>query len=114
MRRTDPASTCPLHRSKTEGVVSLAKRPWTEEDNARLKEFVVQGASIIRAAAALHRNIQSVRTQARKLGAPLPPMRVFRKKVANVTSGPCRHYYLELISVILRGQKLIRGGSDRA
>src|SRR6266566_9469801 len=55
MRRTDPASTCPLHRSKTEGVVSLAKRPWTEEDNARLKEFVAQGASIIRAAAALHR-----------------------------------------------------------
>ena len=61
----------------------LAKRPWTEEDNARLKEFVTQGASINRAAAALHRNTQSVRTQARKLGDPFPPMRVFRKKFAD-------------------------------
>jgi len=61
--------------------VGLAKRPWTEEDNARLKEFVAQGASIIRAAAALHRNILSVRIQARKLGDPFPPMRVFRKKL---------------------------------
>ena len=60
--------------------MSLAKRPWTEEDNARLKEFVAQGASIIRAAAALHRNIKSVRIQARKVGEPFPPMRVFRKK----------------------------------
>jgi hypothetical protein len=63
--------------------VGLAKRPWTEEDNARLKEFVVQDASIIRAAAALNRNIKSVRAQARKLGAPFPPMRVFRKKWAD-------------------------------
>jgi len=61
--------------------VGLAKRPWTEEDNARLKEFVAQGASIIRAAAALHRNILSVRIPARKLGDPFPPMRVFRKKL---------------------------------
>ena len=70
----------------------LAKRPWTEEDNARLKEFVAQGASIIRAAAAIHRNIQSVRIQARKLGDPFPPMRVFRKKLADVSSGSWRHY----------------------
>jgi hypothetical protein len=61
--------------------VGLAKRPWAEEDNARLKEFVAQGASIIRAAAALHRNILSVRIPARKLGDPFPPMRVFRKKL---------------------------------
>jgi hypothetical protein len=72
--------------------VRLAKRPWTEEDNARLKEFVAQGVSIIRAAAALHRSIQSVRTQAKKLGDPFPPMRVFRKKFADVTSGSRRHY----------------------
>jgi len=61
--------------------VGLAKRPWTEEDNAHLKEFVAQGASIIRAAASLHRNIKSVRIQARKLGEPFPPMRVFRKSL---------------------------------
>jgi hypothetical protein len=64
--------------------VGLAKRPWTEEDNTRLKEFVVQDASIIPAAAALNRNIKSIRAQARKLGAPFPPMRVFRKKRADV------------------------------
>ena len=45
--------------------MGLAKRPWTQEDNARLKEFAAQGASIIRAATALHRNIKSVRIQAR-------------------------------------------------
>jgi hypothetical protein len=73
--------------------VGLAKRPWTEEDNARLKEFVAQGASIIRAAAAaLHRNIKSVRIQARKVGEPFPPMRVFRKKLANVPSSSWRQY----------------------
>ena len=79
-------------RSKWEGVVGLAKRPWTEEDNARLKEFVAQGASIIRAAAALHRNIKSVRIQARKVGEPFPPMRVFRKKLANVPSSSWHRY----------------------
>jgi hypothetical protein len=78
-------------RSSTESIVGLAKRPWTEEDNARLKVFVAQGASIIRAAAALHRNVKSVRTQARKLGEPFPPMRVFRKKLADVLSSSRRH-----------------------
>ena len=68
------------------------KSEWTEEDNARLKEFVAQDASIIRAAAALGRSIRNVRIQARKLGDPFPPMRVFRKKFADVTSGSWRHY----------------------
>ena len=68
------------------------KSEWTEEDNARLKEFVAQGASIIRVAAALHRNIKSVRIQARKLGEPFPPMRAFRKKLANVPFSAWRRY----------------------
>ena len=72
--------------------MGLAKRPWTEEDNARLKEFVAQGASIIRAAAALNRSIKNVRIQARKLGAPFPPMRIFRKKLANVPFSAWRRY----------------------
>jgi len=72
--------------------VGLAKRPWTEEDNARLKKFVAQGASIIRAAAALNRNIMSVRIQARQLGEPFPPMRIFRKKLADVPSNSWRQY----------------------
>src|SRR6266699_142393 len=29
-------------RSRTEGIVGLGERPWTKEDNARLKEFVAQ------------------------------------------------------------------------
>jgi hypothetical protein len=49
---------------------------------------VTQGLSIVRAAAALNRNIKSVRIQARKLGAPFPPMRVFRKKFADAPSVP--------------------------
>ena len=72
--------------------MGLAKRPWTQEDNARLKEFVAQGASIIRVAAAIHRNIKSVRIQARKLGEPFPPMRAFRKKLADVPSSSWRQY----------------------
>src|SRR6267378_5330437 len=78
--------------AEVEGIVGLAKRPWTQEDNARLKEFVAQGVSIIRAAAALHRNIKSVRIQARKLGEPFPPMRAFRKKLADVPSRSWRQY----------------------
>ena len=66
--------------------MGLTKRPWTEEDNARLKEFVAQDLSIIRAAAALNRSIKNVRIQARKLGAPFLPMRVFRKKLADTSS----------------------------
>jgi len=72
--------------------MGLAKRPWTEEDNARLKEFVAQDASIIRAAAALDRSIRNVRIQARKLGEPFPPMRAFRKKLADVPSSSWRQY----------------------
>jgi hypothetical protein len=67
------------------------KREWTEEDNARLKEFVAQGTSIVRAAAALDRSIRNVRIQARKLGVPFPPMRVFRKKCVDAPSNSCRH-----------------------
>jgi hypothetical protein len=78
-------------RSETESIVGLAKRPWTEEDNARLKEFVAQDASIIRAAAALNRSIKNVRIQARKLDAPFPPMRVFRKKFAEAPSNSWHH-----------------------
>jgi hypothetical protein len=77
-------------RRETESIVGLAKGPWTEEDNARLKEFVAQDASIIRAAAALNRSIKNVRIQARKLGAPFPPMRVFRKKFAEAPSNSWR------------------------
>jgi GcrA cell cycle regulator len=57
--------------------------PWTKEDNERLKTFVAQGASSIRAAAALNRSIMSVRYQARKIGCPFPPLRIARQKWAD-------------------------------
>ena len=60
--------------------MGLIKRPWTEADNERLKEFVAQGLSILRAAAAFNRSTKNVRTQARKIGTPFPPMRALRKK----------------------------------
>ena len=60
----------------------LISGSWTEADNERLKAFVAQGASIVRAAGAFNRSIVSVRIQARKLGTPFPPMREFRKKWA--------------------------------
>jgi hypothetical protein len=68
------------------------KSKWTEEDNARLREFVARGVSVVRAAAALHRDIKNVRIQARKLGAPFPPMRAFRKKFAGDPSSSWRQY----------------------
>jgi hypothetical protein len=62
------------------------KEPWTEADNERLKDFVAQGLSIIRAASAFKRTTTSVRCQARKIGTPFPPMRVVRKKWADAPS----------------------------
>ena len=79
-------------RRKMESIVSLARRPWTEADNERLKDFVAQGQSIVRAAAAFNRNIKSVRIQARKLNTPFPPMKEFRKKFADVPSTFWRRY----------------------
>jgi hypothetical protein len=66
-------------------------KAWTEEENQRLKAYVAQDVSIVRVAGALDRTIASVRNQARKLGAPFPPMRVFRKKLADVLSSSGRH-----------------------
>ena len=72
--------------------MGLIKRPWTEADNERLKDFVAQGLSIVRAAAAFNRTTKNVRIQARKIGTPFPPMRDFRKKFADVPSNSWRQY----------------------
>jgi hypothetical protein len=63
---------------------------WTGNDNERLKALVAQGASIVRAAAALQRSTSAVRNQARKLGTPFPALRVARKKWADAPSGVWR------------------------
>jgi hypothetical protein len=70
----------------------LISGSWTEEDNQRLKAFVEQGVSIVRVAAVFNRTIMSVRTQARKIGVPFPPMRAFRKKFAGDPSSSWRQY----------------------
>jgi hypothetical protein len=54
--------------------------PWTDEENERLKQLAVSGASVVRAAAALRRSMISVRDQARKLGTPFPSLRIPRQK----------------------------------
>jgi hypothetical protein len=68
----------------------LNRRSWTEEENARLRAFAAQGASIVRAAAALNRKIANVRIHARKIGAPFPHTRIFRKKFPETPSSSWR------------------------
>jgi GcrA cell cycle regulator len=60
------------------------KQPWnwTKEEDERLRALVAQGASVVKAAAALKRKIVSVRTRARVLGCPFPPLRAVRQKWA--------------------------------
>jgi hypothetical protein len=75
---------------------------WTEVENEQLKAFVAQDVSVVRVAAVFKRTIIGVRYQARKLGTPFPPMKVFRRKWAdppsNVATG-----FLKL-SIYLRGR----------
>ena len=53
--------------------------PWTKEDDERLREFVVQGASVVPAAAALRRSTIEVRIRARDVGCPFPTLRTERQ-----------------------------------
>jgi transposase-like protein len=64
----------------------VRRKPWSPEENERLKALVTSGASIVRAAAALERKMHSVRNQARKLGTPFPTMNAARKKFADTPS----------------------------
>jgi serine/threonine-protein kinase RIO1 len=68
------------------------KAAWTDQENERLKALVAQGVSIIRAAATFKRTILSVRTQARKIGSPFPPMKEYRKKFADPPANLWRRY----------------------
>jgi GcrA cell cycle regulator len=55
---------------------------WTQQEDERLRALVAQGASVVKAAAALKRKIVSVRARARAIGCPFPPLRVARQKWA--------------------------------
>jgi hypothetical protein len=63
---------------------------WTQEEDERLRAFVAQGASAVKVAAALKRKITSVRTRARSIGCPFPPLRIARKKWADTTDSDGR------------------------
>jgi hypothetical protein len=65
-------------------------KPWTAEDDERLKALAVQGASIIRAAGALNRKINSVRDRARKLGCPFATLAAERKRWVEMPTGERR------------------------
>jgi hypothetical protein len=66
------------------------RKVWTEGENEQLKAFVARDLSVVRVAAVLERSIISVRNQARKLGTPFPPMKVFRRKWAETPSNHWR------------------------
>jgi hypothetical protein len=60
------------------------QRKWTAEDCEKLKALMHQGASPFRASAALRRPLQMVKTKARELGCPFPPLRSLRAKTRAV------------------------------
>jgi hypothetical protein len=66
----------------------LRRQPWawTKDEDERLRALVAQGASVIKTAAAPNRKIVSVRTRARALGCPFPPLRTARQKWAGKQS----------------------------
>jgi hypothetical protein len=68
------------------------KRPWTPEENERLKTMVENGLSALRAAAALKCSMDSVRLQARKLGTPFPTVRQVRRKFADDPQSSRRYH----------------------
>jgi hypothetical protein len=67
-------------------------RPWTPQDDERLKAFAAHGASILKVAAALHRSKISIRERAKKLGCPFPTDREARKKWADKPNNVWRGY----------------------
>lgn len=64
----------------SESMMRRIKQGWTEEDLARLKQFVAAGASPMRASAALERSTTTVKSKARRLGSPFCSMYVEGRK----------------------------------
>lgn len=53
-------------------------RPWTDEDAARLRALIDQGATLLRATAALRRNGTAVQKKAKELGLSFRGARAVR------------------------------------
>jgi GcrA cell cycle regulator len=54
---------------------------WSDAELNRLAELAASGATPLRAAAALKRNLSSCKNQARKLGIPFTPVWKMRKAI---------------------------------
>jgi hypothetical protein len=76
----------------TEAATAMMYKRWTTADDERIKALVAQGVSIVRAAAALKRKSNVVRSRARKLGCPFLTINEARKKRADSTNSTWRLY----------------------
>lgn len=56
-------------------------RPWSGAERDKLKQMIEAGASPLKCAAALKRNLNSVRKQAHAIGTPFPDMRAVRRRL---------------------------------
>jgi GcrA cell cycle regulator len=65
---------------------------WTSEDDERLRALSAQGASIVKAAAALKRRQSVVRDRANKLGCPFPTLKTSRQKWASTPNNMWRDH----------------------
>lgn len=65
-------------------------RKWIADDDARIRAFAADGASLVRAAAALRRNKHSVYERVRTLGFPFPTLAAARKKWAGTPNNEWR------------------------
>ncbi|WP_398472929.1 hypothetical protein [Tardiphaga sp.] len=59
----------------------ITSRSWTDQDIARLQQMAAEGASILRAAAALKRNTSSVAKLARRHGIKLVGTRQLKAQI---------------------------------
>jgi hypothetical protein len=92
-------------------------RVWTSDDDERIKAFVAQDVSIVRAAAALKRKSILVRIRARKLGCPFPTINAARKKRADSADSSWRLYWLDscrTLSYFIAGETASASGTMRA
>lgn len=64
----------------------MTSKSWTEDDIARLAQLSNDGATVIRAAAALNRKMSSVKIFARRHGLPLIEIRQAKRNARNVCS----------------------------
>jgi hypothetical protein len=65
-------------------------KPWTPEEDERIRSFAANGASALRASLALKRKKDSVTNRARKLGCPFQTISAARKKWAKPPDNPRR------------------------